>query len=121
MNEYSTSVKSKVGLTVLCGLGIMSVSCVHDSKKDEKEKMNILFLLADDLRWNSLACMGNSMLHTPNIDNLARDGIRFNNACVTTSICMVSRATILTGQYMSRHGIREFGVPLNEEALSHLQ
>ena len=80
--------------------------------------MNILFLLADDLRWNSLGSMGNKIVHTPNIDNLAQNGIRFTNACVTTSISMVSRASILTGQYMSRHGIRQFGVPVSEEAFA---
>jgi arylsulfatase A-like enzyme len=68
--------------------------------------LNVVFLLADDLRWNSLGCAGNSILHTPNIDNLTRDGIRFSNACVTSAISMVSRVNILTGQYMSRHGIR---------------
>ena len=45
-------------------------------------------------------------------------GVRFTNACVTTSIGMVSRATLLTGQYMSRHKIKDFGVPLTEEAFN---
>jgi len=71
-------------------------------------KMNVVFLLADDLRWNSLGCMGNSIVITPNIDQLSRDGVRFNNACVTTPICCCSRASILSGQYMSRNGVRDF-------------
>ncbi len=82
------------------------------------EKMNVVFLLADDLRWNSLGCMGNPIVITPNIDHLSREGIRFNNACVTTSICMVSRASILSGQYMSRHHVTKFGVELSESNLS---
>jgi arylsulfatase len=83
-----------------------------------KEKpMNILFLLADDLRWNSLGCAGNEVVITPEIDKLAKDGIRFGNARVTTSICMVSRASMLTGQHMSRHGIDRFLTPLSDEAL----
>lgn len=81
------------------------------------DKMNVVFLLADDLRWNSLGCMGNQIVITPNIDQLAQDGIRFNNACVTTAICMVSRASILSGQYMSRHQVRKFGVELPEKTL----
>lgn len=81
-------------------------------------KMNVVFLLADDLRWNSLGCMGNPVVITPNIDQLAREGIRFNNACVTTAICMVSRATILSGQYMSRHTVTKFGVELPEQTLA---
>jgi len=81
-------------------------------------KMNVVFLLADDLRWNSLGCMGNPVVITPNIDQLSREGIRFNNACVTTAICMVSRASILSGQYMSRHHITNFWVQLPEKSLS---
>ncbi|MFI3261663.1 MAG: sulfatase [Rikenellaceae bacterium] len=73
------------------------------------ERMNVLFLLVDDLRWNSLHCMGTDYLITPNIDALASDGVLFSNAYVTTSISCVSRASIFTGQYMSRHGITDFG------------
>ena len=105
------------GVTILGGLWILSGSCINQRGKDEIQKQpNIVFLLADDLRWNSLNCMGNKMLHTENIDELARNGVRFTHACVTTSISMVSRASILTGQYMSRHKIREFGMPLSEQA-----
>lgn len=107
-----------LSLSLLCGLSIAGPSCNRESGRSDERPMNIVFFLADDLRWNSLACMGNTMLQTPNIDRLSNDGIRFTNACVTTSICMVSRATLLTGQYMSRHNIRQFGVPLSEEAFS---
>ncbi|QDT68760.1 Arylsulfatase [Planctomycetes bacterium MalM25] len=48
------------------------------------------------------------MVQTPSLDALAREGIRFTHNCVTTSICGVSRANLLTGQYMSRHGCRAF-------------
>jgi arylsulfatase len=85
---------------------------------NKREKpMNILFFLADDLRWNSLGCAGNDVVITPEIDSLAKDGIRFGNARVTTSICMVSRASLLTGQHMSRHGIDRFLTPLSDEAI----
>ncbi|HOX73802.1 MAG TPA: sulfatase [Bacteroidales bacterium] len=110
---------NEVGLTILGGLCIVSVSCAGQRGKKEVQKQpNIVFLLADDLRWNSLNCMGNKLLHTDNIDELAENGIRFTNACVTTSISMVSRASILTGQYMSRHKIREFGKSLSEQAFA---
>ncbi len=82
-----------------------------------KVPMNVLFLLADDLRWNSLHCAGNEVVITPEIDKLAGDGVRFSNARVTTSICMVSRASLLTGQHMSRHGIDRFLKPLSKEAI----
>src|SRR6188474_2558356 len=73
-------------------------------------KMNILFLLADDWRHDTLGCAGNSVVQTPQLDALAADGFRFTRACVTTSICGVSRASLLTGQWMSRHGNRAFAM-----------
>jgi arylsulfatase A-like enzyme len=75
---------------------------------------NILFILADDLRWNALGCMGNTQILTPHIDRLARQGVLFKNHFVTTSICCCSRASILTGQYARRHGIGDFAKPLTD-------
>ena len=78
---------------------------------------NVVFLLADDLRFDALGVAGNPVVKTPNIDQLAADGFRFTHACVTTSISGVSRASLLTGQWMSRHGNRgfvSFNTPWNE-------
>jgi len=116
MNELQISFHKHIFVTFLGGICLLSQTCKQETKNAKEKKPNIVFLLADDLRWNSLGCMGNPILQTNNIDELSRNGIRFNNAFVTTSICMVSRATLLTGQYMSRHKINEFGIPLSEEA-----
>ncbi|MCI0380470.1 MAG: sulfatase, partial [Gemmataceae bacterium] len=62
--------------------------------------------------WDTLGCAGNPVVKTPHLDALAARGIRFTQARVTTSICSVSRASILTGQHMARHGIRAFGVAI---------
>lgn len=69
---------------------------------------NIIFLLTDDQRYDALGAMGNSIIITPHLDSLAHAGILFRNAYVTTSICCTSRASILTGQYASRHHINNF-------------
>lgn len=69
---------------------------------------NILFLLADDMRADCMSCAGNPALKTPNLDALSARGTRFTNAFVTTAICCVSRASILTGQYARRHGVDDF-------------
>ena len=79
---------------------------------------NVVVLVIDDTRWDSIGVAGNRIVRTPRLDRLAADGIRFSQARVTTSICMVSRATLLTGQYMSRHGIDQFGKPLTPEAFA---
>lgn len=66
--------------------------------------MNIVVLHADDWRHDTLGCAGNPVVKTPELDRLAREGIRFTHNYVTTSICGVSRASLFTGQWMSRHG-----------------
>lgn len=70
--------------------------------------LNILILYADDWRYDTLGIAGNAVVQTPHLDQLARDGVRFTRACVTTAICGVSRASLFTGQWMSRHGNTAF-------------
>lgn len=84
----------------------------------QNTKPNILILLSDDQASNTMGCMGNPVVQTPNLDRLARQGILFRNAFVTTSVCSVSRASLLTGQYASRHGIENFSDSLSLAALS---
>ena len=72
---------------------------------------NLVFLLADDQRWDTLGCMGNRIIQTPNIDRLARGGVVFDNNFVTTAICMTSRACYFTGQMERTHGISSFATP----------
>lgn len=76
---------------------------------------NIVFILADDLRHDTLGCAGHDIVQTPHIDALAERGTRFTNAYVTTPICCTSRASFFTGQYASRHGVHQFNQPLSEE------
>ncbi len=60
---------------------------------------NIVVILADDLAWDDLGAYGHPTLRTPNIDRLAREGLRFDRAYVTTSSCSPSRASLITGRY----------------------
>jgi arylsulfatase A-like enzyme len=73
-----------------------------------EKPLNILILLADDWRYDSLGCAGHPVVRTPNLDRLAMEGLRFTHAHVTTPICGVSRASLFTGQWMSRHGTTAF-------------
>ncbi len=87
--------------------------------KTQQEKPNIIFLLTDDQRWDALGAMGNDIIQTPNLDKLANEGVMFTNSYVTTSICCCSRPSILTGQYVSRHGINSFQQDLTGDALQN--
>jgi arylsulfatase A-like enzyme len=71
-------------------------------------RRNVVLLFADDWRHDTLGCAGNPVVQTPHLDRLAAEGVRFTRNCVTTSICGVSRASVLTGQWMSRHGNEAF-------------
>jgi len=82
------------------------------------DRPNILFFFVDDQRNDTLGCAGHPILQTPNIDNLARQGVRFENAFVTTSICWVSRATVLTGMWSRSHGSPERIDSVNPDAAS---
>ena len=85
------------------------------------ERPNILVLIADDQRWDQMSCAEQPLipeLQTPNLDRLAGQGVLFRNAFVTTPICAVSRACIMTGRYASTHGMNHFNTPLAPEVLS---
>jgi arylsulfatase A-like enzyme len=69
---------------------------------------NIVLIMADDLAAWHLGCYGNREIKTPNIDTLARTGMRFANSFVCTPICSASRATFFTGRTPRQHGIHDF-------------
>lgn len=92
-------------ILLLSCLWLATVSAwAQESATKPSTPMNVVVLLADDWRYDTLGVAGNPIVKTPNIDRLAAEGVRFTHSCVTTSICGVSRASILTGQWMSRHG-----------------
>ena len=68
------------------------------------ERPNIIFILTDDQRWDALGYAGNNIIQTPEMDKLAKTGVYFKNALVTTPICAGSRASILTGLQERTHG-----------------
>lgn len=70
-------------------------------------KPNVLVILTDDQRWDCMSCAGHPFLKTPNMDRLAKEGVRFRNAFVTTSLCSPSRATLLSGLYAHTHRVND--------------
>jgi hypothetical protein len=74
-----------------------------------RRKWNILFIGTDQQRTSTLNCYGNSWAHSPNIDRLARDGVRFTDAYTVTPVCSPSRTSVLTGVHVPIHGVYENG------------
>lgn len=73
---------------------------------------NIIILHTDQQRYNSLGCNGNPYAVTPNIDALAKDSVVFDRHISTSTVCMPSRASLLTGMTVQGHGVTHNGVPL---------
>lgn len=84
----------------------------------EERPPNIVFILADDLGWKDLACMGSPLYKTPNIDALRASGMLFTRAYSASPLCSPTRASILTGQYPARYG---FTSPSGHENLASLK
>lgn len=74
-----------------------------ERRENKVEPLNIVLLYGDDWRHDSIGAANTSIVKTPFLDWLATQGMRFTHNCVTTSVCWISRATLYTGQYYSRH------------------
>lgn len=85
----------------------------------QKKHPNIVFIITDSHRGEALGINGHPFVQTPNLDMLARGGVRFTNTYVTTAICSVSRASILSGQHKARHKINDFTTGFTHEAMQH--
>ncbi|HVF62466.1 MAG TPA: sulfatase-like hydrolase/transferase [Casimicrobiaceae bacterium] len=87
-----------------------------DSSTPPLNRPNFLVILIDDLRYDEFGAGGHPYMKTPNIDRLAHEGTLFERAFHTTPICSPNRASIMTGQYASRHGIID---NVARDAMSH--
>src|SRR6218665_245257 len=105
--------KKYLGIAILLLIGI-SLSAWFNTPKASKP--NIIFIIGDDISHDDIGCYGHPLVKTPNIDQLAKEGLRFNNMFVTSSSCSPSRTSILTGRYPHNTGAAE----LHTELPAHL-
>src|SRR6476619_5165748 len=68
----------------------------------ESPRLNVILILADDLGWKDLSCYGSKFYESPNIDRLAKDGMKFTQAYSACTVCSPTRAALLTGKYPAR-------------------
>ncbi len=97
-------------------LFLFVVACTTKKQSESSGKQpikpNILFIVADDLGYSDLSCMGSKYYETPNIDAIAKNGMLFTNGYSGSQVCSPSRATLMTGQFTARHGITDWiGAP----------
>lgn len=110
------------------GIGLAALGLPMSGRGEAPEKRpadeprpgrpNFVFFLTDDQPYLGMGCTGNPVLKTPHMDRLAREGVLFERAFVTTAICCCSRASVYTGQHMRRHGIQDFEKPLSAAQFS---
>src|ERR1700722_1715026 len=86
----------------LSTLLLTPLTALHAADSTNPSKPNILVILADDLGYGDLGCYGATKVLTPNINRLARQGMRFTNAHSPASVCTPSRYNLLTGRYCWR-------------------
>lgn len=84
---------------------LLLVSC---QKQTSKQAPNVIFILIDDLGWSDLSCYGSTFYETPNIDQLAQEGVRFTDAYAACPVCSPTRASILTGKHPARLQITDW-------------
>lgn len=83
-------------------------SCGGPAPETPARPPNIVVLLADDWGWTDAGCQGSDLYLTPNIDRLARDGMRFTNGYAACTVCSPTRGALMTGQYPGRTHVTDF-------------
>ncbi len=104
-------------------LNLITVLCVfaplRDTTAAEPSKPNIIVIFTDDHGWADLGANGaDKHIRTPNTDQLARDGVRFSQGYDTAPQCTPSRAGLMSGQYQSRIGVEQNGIPMRSEVVT---
>ncbi len=92
-----------------CAAGLGLTADVHAASRP---RPNIVLLIADDQAWTDYGFMGHPRIRTPNLDRLAREGLRFRRGYVTSSLCCPSLASIITGRFPHQHRITSNDPPL---------
>jgi arylsulfatase A-like enzyme len=105
MNRMGRAVTGLLILVAGCGGQAERPSDTPTVHGTQVARPNVVVVVVDDLRWDEFGAAGHPWIETPNIDRLAAEGALFTRAFHAVSLCSPNRASILTGQYPSRHGI----------------
>ncbi len=109
MNQPFFRIRLVVVLAAACFVANSAATARSaDAPQHTAKKMNVVLILADDLGWTDLACFGSKLYETPNIDQLAHDGMKFTQNYSACTVCSPTRAALLTGKYPARLHITDW-------------
>ncbi len=92
----------------LARLAVVFLTALSLSSEAAAKRPNIVFFFADDLGWTGLRCFGSDLYETPNLDQLAKEGVKFTDAYAACTVCSPSRAAVMTGKYPARLHLTDF-------------
>src|SRR6187200_938390 len=126
--------KYVLSIIVICGFLCTSGETSSADASRERPRLNVVFILADDLGWGELGCYGQKKIPTPNLDRLAGQGTRFTQHYSGAPVCAPSRCVLMTGKHLGHAEVRgnmevkqrfpEFSegqYPLSEQAQTFVQ
>lgn len=120
---YRHNMKSIIFILML---SILIASCSSNNTSTGTTP-NIVLIMADDLGYGGISCYGDTIVHTPNLDSLAANGVKFTDFHSNGSVCSPTRAALMTGKYQQRTGVkgvitakshRDVGLSLNETTIA---
>ncbi|WP_236624640.1 sulfatase [Rhodopirellula sp. SWK7] len=114
MNSATFNMRLGWAVAIMVG-ALMPQSALAQSPGRQSAPPNIVLMIADDMNWDDCGAYGHPAIRTPHIDSLARDGLKFQHAYLTTNSCSPSRASMITGRYPHNTGAEQLHWPIPSE------
>ncbi len=114
MNNFEKNIsrrsflKLSVGSIAAASFSSCTFNSINGKVSNNSNKNNVVFILVDDLGWADVGCYGSTYHQTPNIDALARNGMKFTDAYAACAVCSPTRASVMTGRYPARIGVTDW-------------
>ena len=110
--------KKQLNFQLILSRLILLLPCLSPGLLEADERPNFIVIIGDDISWNDYGAYGHPNIRTPHVDQLAKQGMRFDLAFLTTSSCSPSRCSIMTGRYPHSTGAGELHQPLPEDQIT---